>query len=486
MNSASSIQKLDTARPDTHGKALRINLDHRRYGTFAEIGAGQEVVRWFFRVGGAAGTVAKSMSAYDMAVSDAIYGHADRYVSRQRMESMLDHEFKLNVERLAGNRSDTTSFFAFADTVSARNFAGTNDCHGWMGVRFQAYPRDQESQVIIHFRLMDPSNLLQQETIGIIGVNLLYAAFFLHHEPELFIQSLMDDLNSNRLEIDLIEFNGIAFRAVDNRVMSLSLVMNKLAKAAMFGPDGKVMLSSDILYKRPVLVERGSFRPVTHVNLDIFEAASRKFQAALPETERGQIVHVAEITMRNLMGGKDTGVPDVRDFLSRADAMGACGLNVLVSDFSEFYRLAAHLRRQTAKPIGLAMGTVTVPEIFDPSYYTNLEGGLLEALGRLLRGDMTLFIYPYLDRKTGRIMTVENLELPADAKPLFDYAVRNGRIVGLESLNSECLTIDSREVLAMIAAGNPKWEAMVPEPVVKLIRARGLFGCRAGRAVVPG
>jgi hypothetical protein len=478
MTSVSTIRKLDTARPDTHGKALRINLDSRRYGTFAEIGAGQEVVRWFFRVGGAAGTIAKSMSAYDMAVSDAIYGHASRYVSRERLEAMLDHEYKLNIERLSNDREDTTSFFAFADTVSARNFAGTNECHGWMGVRFQVYPRDAESQVIIHFRLMDPSNLLQQETIGIIGVNLLYAAFFLHHEPEQFIQSLMDDLNSSRIEIDLIEFTGIGFRAVDNRLMSLSLVRNKLSKAAMFGPNGKVLLSSDLLHKKPALVERGSFRPVTHVNLDIFQAATRRFRELLPEADRDNIVTVAEITMRNLMGGKDTGGPDVRDFLSRADAMGACGLNVLISDFSEFYRLAAHLRRQTTKPLALAMGTVTVPEIFDPSYYTNLDGGLLESLGRLLRGDMTLFLYPYLNRRTGQVMTVETVELPADTKPLYDFAVRNGRILGLESLNSEFLKIDSREVLTMIASGNDLWEKMVPDPVVKLIRDRGLFGCK--------
>lgn len=479
MTTLSVIRKLDTARPDTHGKALRINLDMRRYGTFAEIGAGQEVVRWFFRVGGAAGTVAKSMSAYDMAVSDAVYGHADRYVSRQRVESMLDHEYKLNLERLAVNRSDTTTFFAFADSVSARNYSGTNECHGWMGVRFQVYPRDQESQVIIHFRLLDPSNVLQQETIGIIGVNLLYAAFFLHHEPEQFIQSLMDDLNSNRVEIDLIEFTGIGFRAVDNRVMSLSLVRNGLAKAAMFGPDGKVLLSSDLLYKKPVLVERGSFRPVTHVNLDIFEAATRKFEQQLPAEDNGKIVKVAEITMRNLMGGNEKGAPDIRDFLGRADAMGACGLNVLISDFSEFYRLAAHLRRQTTKSIGLAMGTVTVPEIFDPGYYSTLEGGLLEALGRLLSGNVTLFVYPYLNRKTGEVLTVENLDLPADTKPLYDYAVRNGRIVGLECVKPECLTIDSREVLASIAAGDGKWETMVPEPVVKLIRDRRLFGLKA-------
>jgi len=465
-------------RPDTHGKALRINLDNRRYGTFAEIGAGQEVVRWFFQVGAAAGTIAKSMSAYDMAVSDAIYGEADRYVSRTRLESMLDHEYTLNIERLSRNRGDTTSFFAFADTVSARNFMGTNDCHGWMGVRFQMYPRDSDTQIIIHFRLMDPSNLLQQEAIGIVGVNLLYGAFFLSHEPELLIASLMDELNSSRIEIDMVEFKGIGFRAVDNRLISLSLVQRGLSKAAMFGPDGKVLLPSELFYKRAVLVQRGSFRPVTHVNLDILHTATQKFQEILPPEDGSTIVNVAEITMHNLMGGKETGTPDIRDFLSRADVLSASGLYVLVSDYSEFYRVATYLRRQTVKPIGLAMGTVTLPEIFDPTYYSNLEGGLLEALGRLFRGEVWLFVYPFINRTTGELMTVANLDLPPDRMPLYEYAVRAGRIVQLENYNPDCLKIDSRQVLKLIASGDASWETMVPEGVVKLIRARGLFGCR--------
>jgi hypothetical protein len=462
---------------DTHGKALRINVDSRRYGTFAEIGAGQEVVRWFFQVGGAAGTIAKSMSAYDMTVSDAIYGEAHRYVSRQRLESMLDHEYSLNLQRLSAVRGDTNAFFAFADTVSARNFLGTNDCHGWMGVRFQVYPRDQESQIIIHFRLMDTSNVLQQEAIGIIGVNLLYGAFLLHHEPELLIESLMDELNPSRIEIDMIEFSGIGFRAVDNRLMSLLLVRHKLSKAAMFGPDGKVLLPSELFHKKSVLVERGSFRPVTHVNLDILRAASAKFQELLPEGH-DHPVKVAEITMKNLMGEKETGTPDVRDFLSRAEVLAASGLNVLVSDYWEFFKLAGYLRRQTVKPVGLAMGTVTLPEIFDPKYYTDLDGGLLESLGRLFRGELTLFVYPFLNRKTGELMTVDNLELPPDRKPLYDFAVRAGRIVGLTNHNSDCLAIDSRDVLRMIAAGDEAWESMVPEPVVQLIRERRLFNCK--------
>src|SRR5580704_18108709 len=224
----------------TREKALRINLDPKRYGTFAEIGAGQEVARWFFRVGAAAGSISKSISAYDMAVSDAIYGRCKRYVSRERLQSMLDHEHGLNLERLRPSRGDSTAFFAFADTVAARNFQGTNECHGWMGVKYQAHPRDADSQIILHVRMLDRENGLQQEALGIVGVNLLYAAFFLHHKPELMVESLLDNLSTQRIEIDMIEFAGIEFRHVDNRVMSLKLVQLGLTGAAMFGPSGEV------------------------------------------------------------------------------------------------------------------------------------------------------------------------------------------------------------------------------------------------------
>jgi hypothetical protein len=465
---------LENNRPDTHGKALRINLDQRRYGTFAEIGAGQEVVRWFFRVGGAAGTVAKSMSAYDMTVSDAIYGQASRYVSRDRLESMLTHEHQLNLERLSDARGDSTAFFSFANTVSARNFQGTNDCHGWLGVRFQVYPRDQDSQIIIHIRLLDPSNVQQQEAIGIVGVNLLYGAFFLNHEPDQLLESLMDGLDPSRIEIDMIEFSGIGFRAIDNRLMSLNLVQKGLSKAAMFGPDGKVLLPAEVFYKRPVLVERGSFRPVTNVNLDILRAAQEKFCSKLDNEDCERMVNVAEITMRNLTA--ERAAPDTRDFLSRADVLSAAGMSVLVSDFSEFYRLAGYLRSLTSKRVGIALGAVTIPEIFNSKYYSDLNGGLLEAIGRLFRNDLTLFVYPYTDRKTSQLLTVENLELPGESKPLFDYAVRAERIVGLDNYQPDCLAIDSRDVLKRISNGDPTWEQMVPPKVVKLIKDRHLFG----------
>jgi hypothetical protein len=463
-------------RPDTHGKALRVNLDQRRYGTFAEIGAGQEVVRWFFRVGGAAGTVAKSMSAYDMTVSDAIYGQSDRYVSRGRLEAMLNHEHSLNLDRLANVRGDTTSFFSFADTVSARNFQGTNECHGWMGVRFQAYPRDQDSQIIIHFRLLDPTNVLQQEAIGILGVNLLYGAFFLHHEPDELVESLHDHLGASRVEVDMIELTGIAFRAIDNRLMSLNLVQKGLSQAAMFGPDGKVRLPSDVFYKRPVLVERGSFRPVTNVNLDIIRAAKEAFTERLKPEERDKVVCIAELTMRNLKG--DAEECDTRDFLARADVLASAGLTVLVSDYFEFYRLAGYLRGLTNKPMAIGLGAVTIPQLFDHAYYTKLEGGLLESIGRLFRGDMTLFVYPYCDKTSGEMKTVESITLPPDTQPLYDYVVRAGKIVPLTNHDPACLPIDSRDVLKKIASGDAAWEGMVPAQVVQVIKDRNLFGYR--------
>src|ERR1700722_19812154 len=292
----------DDERPrlNTNQKALKINLDPLRYGTFAEIGAGQEVARWFFKVGGAAGTISKSMSAYDMAVSDAVYGRCKRYVSRERLQSMLDHEYRLNLERLSSSRGGSTAFFAFADTVAARNYLGTNECHGWLGVKFQTHPLDGDNQILIHVRMLDRENSLQQEALGIVGVNLLYATFFLHHKPHLMLESLLDNLSTERIEIDMVEFSGIEFRHVDNRVMSLKLVQLGLSGAAIFGPPGEVLQPSELLRKHPILVERGSFRPVTKVNMDMVRCAHQRFVAE-PEVKDKEVVQLMEITMRNLL-----------------------------------------------------------------------------------------------------------------------------------------------------------------------------------------
>jgi hypothetical protein len=460
---------------DTHRKALAINLDARRYGTFAEIGAGQEVVRWFFRVGGAAGTIAKSISAYDMAVSDAIYGHTERYVARKRLQSMLDHEHELNLQRLREARGDTTAFFAFSDTVSARNFKGTNDCHGWIGVKFQAHPRDQDSQIIIHVRMLDTENHLQQEALGIVGVNLLYGAFFMHHDPDRLVESLLHNLTTDRIEIDMIEFSGIEFRHVDNRVMSLKLVQLGLSGAAMFGAHGEVLQPSEVLHHHPVLVERGSFRPVTHVNIDMLNSAQQAFTKSLLPTE-GEVVQLLEITMRNLMA---SGEIDYRDFLARADMMAATGKVVLISDYFEYYRLAAYLRRHTSQHIGITMGAGSVLELFDEKYYAHLDGGILESFGRLFKNDLKIFVYPMLHPSTGELITIDNLHIAPDLEKLFGHLVGRKCIVQLENFDRSLLHIFSRDALKRIKAGDPTWQDMVPPEIAEVIRKRGLFGYHA-------
>jgi len=458
----------------TNQKALKINLDPMFYGTFAEIGAGQEVARWFFKVGAAAGTISKSISAYDMAVSDAIYGKCKRYVSRERLQGMLDYEHTLNLERLQSSRRESTAFFAFANTVAARNYQGTNECHGWMGVKFQAHPRDEDSQIIIHVRMLDRENDLQQEVLGIVGVNLLYAAFFLHHRPEQILESLVDNLTTQRIEIDMIEFSGIEFRHVDNRVMSLKLVQLGLSGAAMFGPKGEVLQPSEILRKRPILVERGSFRPVTKVNIDMIRSAHERF-ASEPEVEPGQVVELMEITMKNLLAA---GKIDLNDFLARADVLAAAGKTVLISDYFEYYRLAAYLTRYTTQPIAVTMGAASLQELFMEQYYSGLEGGILEAFGKLFTKDLRIYVYPLKDPTTGELVTVQSMQMPADLQSLYRYLVERGRIKQLDNFDESVLHIFSRDVLRRIKEHDRSWEAMVPAEIAQLIKDRRYFGYR--------
>ena len=457
-----------------HQKALKINLDPLFYGTFAEIGAGQEVARWFFKVGAAAGTISKSISAYDMAVSDAIYGHCKRYVSRERLQGMLDYEHRLNLERLQSSRRDSTAFFAFANTVAARNYQGTNECHGWMGVKFQAHPRDEDSQIIIHVRMLDRENDLQQETLGIVGVNLLFGAFFLFHKPQVLLESLLDNLTTERIEIDMVEFSGIEFRRVDNRVMSLKLVQLGLSGAAMFGPTGEVLQPSEVLRKRPILVERGSFRPVTKVNIDMIDCAHERF-AAEPEVEHGQIVELMEITMRNLLAG---GKIDLNDFLARADVLAAVGKTVLISDYFEYYRLAAYLTRYTSQPIAVTMGIASLQDLFKEEYYASLEGGILEAFGKLFTKDLRIYVYPLRDQATGALSTVESLKMPGDLQNLYCHLVDRGRIKQLDNFDESVLHIFSRDVLRRIKEEDPSWEGMVPPAIAEMIKHRRFFGYR--------
>jgi hypothetical protein len=457
-----------------HEKAVQINLDRRFYGTFAEIGAGQEVARWFFVVGGASGTLAKTISAYDMAFSDAIYGKGERYVSQVRLQNMLDYEFALLIERLNEKRGKDTSFFVFADTVSARNYFGTNECHGWMGVKFQMQPQAHSSEIIIHVNMLDKENLQQQEALGVIGVNLIYGAFYLHTDPVKLIASLLDGLSTARIEVDMIKFIGPYFRNIDNRLMSLQLVEQGLSNAALIGANGDVLQPSEVLHKKPILVERGSFRPVTNVNLDMLDGARQQFLRDA-EVKEEDTVELMEITMRNLLS---TGSIDHSDFLARADVINAVGKMVLISNYAEYYKLAAYLQRYTKQRIGLVLGIPNLKELFDVKYYDTLEGGILESFGRLFKNDLKLYVYPFYDVSLGLLVTAKDVEVPDHLRHLFSHLTENGYVEAIENFHREYLGIFSRGILAKIREHDAGWETMVPAEVATVIKDRKFFGYR--------
>lgn len=450
----------------THQKALQINLDAARYGTFAEIGAGQEVGRWFFHVGGAAGTVAKTISAYDMAVSDAIYGACDRYVSRHRLRAMLDYEYALLLERLGDKRSAPTTFFVFANTIAARSFTRHAEGHGWMGIRFQHVPRATPSEIIIHVRMLDAENAREQEAIGILGVNLIHGAFYQRDEPATLIATLLDNLTRERIEVDMIRCSGPGFAAVDNRLLSLQLVEQRFTEAALFTAAGDVVQPAELLYHQPILIERGSFRPITNLTQAIFLSAQARF------TGDASPVAVLEMTLRQLQTGDCI---DHADFLARVDVLGALGHPVMISNYLRYHRLIPFLRRLTPQPIGFAMGLRNLRDLFNEQYYTDLPGGILQALGELFQGETKLYVCPALDPATGQIVNPQEFQAPAPLRHLYAHLLANQRIETI-AVDEPLLGLYARTVLAQIQRGDPAWEQAVPTPVANLIKQRHYFG----------
>ena len=452
---------------NTHDKALRINLDTGKYGTFAEIGAGQEVGRWFFRVGGAAGTVAKTISAYDMAVSDAIYGPCTRYVSRQRLVAMFDHEYPLLLERLNAKRGDTSTFFVYANTMAARSFSRQDEGHGWMGVRFQHQPHAEPSEIILHVRMLDSENPREQEAIGVLGVNLIYGAFFHRENPATLIASLLDDLTHERIEVDVIRFSGPGFAGVDDRLISLQLVEQKFTEAVMFTAAGEVVQPLDFLYKKTVLIERGSFRPITNLTEAILASAQKQFASDEPP------VVLMEMTLRQLQTGDHI---DHVDFLARVDTLRALGHTVMISNYLRYHRLVPFLRRLTSKRIGFAMGLRNIRDLNDEQFYTDVPGGILQAMGELFQGDVKLYVCPALE--AGQPVRPEDYQVPPHLRHLYAHLWDN-QLIETIPIDTALLTIYSSEVLAKIQSGDAAWEKLVPAPVVQVIKERKLFGYRA-------
>lgn len=457
-------------------KALEINLNPNIYGSFAEIGAGQETVRFFYRAGGASGTLAKAMSAYDKDFSDAIYGKEEdsRYVTEERLKKMLDHETDLMEERLNKETHKDKLFFTYANTVTTIDFTKTYKGHGWVGIRFQLDKNQDYNEIIFHVRFKENSAQLQQETLGVMGVNLIYGAYYYNDNPRRLLRSLYDGLDKDQVEIDMVNFSGPRFAYVDNRLMSLQLVRNGMTDAVIFGPQGKNFLPAALLYKKNIFALRGSFRPVTYVNMDMLESSLEMFMNQEGVQEDNTEI-LFEITLSNL---SSDGEIDERDFLDRADIIGNLGYNVIISNFSEYYKLVHYFTEFTKNTtqIGLGMGVNNLLEVFNADYYENLPGGIMEAFGKLFKKNVVVYLYPYLDRQENKLLTSENLRVSDNLKELYKFFKFNQRIRDVESFNPEYLDIYSRKILEQIGKGEIGWEENVPKKVADMIKDRGMLG----------
>ncbi len=460
----------------TSNKALRINLDENKYGTIAEIGAGQEVARHFFLAGAAAGTVAKTISAYDMQFSDAIYGVQDggRYVSQSRVKAMLEKEFNLVVDRVSETRSRASRFFAYAATVSAKSYNRDNECHAWCGVRIQTYPGAEPTDIIIHVRMKDNSAEQQQETLGIIGVNLIYAAYYYFENAKKIIDSLTDGLSPDRIEIDSIEFNGPYFEELDNRAINLHLIRSWKTRAIMFRPDGTVAVPANMLYKKNVLTIRGSFKPVTKLNVDMIEQGFEAFQKTHGVSEDNSIV-LAEISL-NDPKGNDLMVPE-EDLIHRVGLLNSLGYSVMISDYTRYFSLRAYFRQFTSLHIGIVLGMINVRQIFDADTYVGVEGGMLEGFGKLFPDNTKLFVYPELD-ESGELSEFTNLKVPDHLRFLYRHLLEMQFIFGINCSDKALLSIYSREILAQLPQGRGNWENSLPERIANQIIEESLFGFR--------
>ncbi|MGC6426101.1 MAG: TonB-dependent receptor [Akkermansiaceae bacterium] len=448
-------------------KALKLNLDHSIYGTFAEIGAGQEVANWFFRASASAGTVAKTISAYDMTISDTVYGKCQRYVSQDRLIRMLDYEYELLEKRLTQERGDRSKFFSFCNTVRARAYQDTGECHGWMGIRFQPKSGAPSGTIVLHVRLLEEENVDQMEALGILGVNLIWAAY--NHSKDLpsFVASLIDSLTPGRVEIDMLKFFGEPFKMVDNRLCALELVTQGHTPATVFLPDCEVVQAAEAFYKTPLLMLRGSFLPVTKLHLDMLAQSSEVFPpegAALAENAQ-PVREVCEVSLSNLL--RD-GEVDLVSFIDRVDALQALGKVVMISNCPEFHRVAAVLRIYTNQPIGLVLSIGLLNELFKEKWSENLAGGILESFGRLFKTGLTLLVYPWKNRANGELVTAETFRPPEHLQHLYRHFLENGMIRGVDCGDGELLEMTGRDILQAAHAG-AKWEKWVPEEAKDLV-----------------
>ncbi|HON18520.1 MAG TPA: hypothetical protein PK990_05045 [Salinivirgaceae bacterium] len=453
----------------TQNKALNINLTPHIYGTLSEIGGGQEVARHFFRAGGASGTIAKSISAYDKVYSDFLYrGKARRYVSKERLVQMLETEFNELVSLLSENRGENTCFFSFANTVETLNFKKDNEGHGWIGIQYQHAPGAECSRIVLHVKLKENHTNLQQNTLGILGINLIYATFFLNGYEEI-IDSLMDNLSPDQLEIDMLSFEGCRFQEIDNRLVSLLLVKKGLTPASVFDRNGQIQQPGDLLYKKNVLLLRGSFRPPTYVHFDMLKTGFALMRKELNANKENSII-LCEITLNNLLKSQDF---NEKDYLDRVDLLNSMGQNVLISNFQQFHQVSQYICSTKINSLRLVLGANILQKVFDETYYKNLRGEILEAMGRLFSNKVKLYVYPFI--QNNRLIQSQNLDFPSNLKHLYQYLIDQQLIIDIIGAKQSILTIRSEEALRLMREDNPEWKVMVPVFIQRKIEGQSLF-----------
>lgn len=467
MNQSFNIQT-------TESKALQLNLSQKYYGTFAEIGGGQEVARFFFRAGAASGTIAKTISAYDKIFSDKLYSknNQEKYVSENRLIKMVDTEYKDLLQNLDNSQFNNKLFFAFANTVEILNYNKTNNGHGWLGIKFQVFHDSQPNTVILHANFKENESNLQQFTLGVLGVNLIHSCLCFYNNPKEILNNLLDNLSTDRVEINMISMTGPQFQSVDNRLLSLQLVKNKMTEATIFDRYGKVHHPADFLYKKNLLLLRGSFRPITYIGFDMLKSSFGFFKKT-NNFELSNTIQLCEITLSNLL---QEGKLNEEDFLARVDLINGMGQNVMISNFQEFYKLSNYLAQFNIKNIKLIIGANILCKLMQKAWYLNFKGGILKALGMLLPENTQIYVYPFYDSKTNSYINTSNIDIEEDINYLYKHLIFNKKIIDLPNFNKKIKKYSSREVLELIKNSDPQWEVMVPKYISKNIKSKNLFG----------
>ena len=456
----------------TKEKSVHININSAYYGAIAEIGGGQETARHLFQAGGASNTVAKSISAYDKLFSDHFYnqGTPSRYVAEERVKKMVDYEYDELIQIL--DKKNSKKFFAFANTVETLNFSKTNQGNGWLGIAVEGTDRYKPNKILIHVKLHENDTLLQQYTLGALGINLIHDGLFQWEDPRKILLSLLDNLDTDRVEVDYVYVEGPDMQWCDNRLLNLMLVNNNMTPAIMFDQSGKVQQPSDMLYKKNVLLMRGYFRPINNLGIEFLEDSLSIFKRD-ENYKPDNTIAFCEISLKYLMQNENL---NEKDFLHRVDLLNMVGQNVMVSNFSRYFKLVDYFAHFKLIKLRIVVGLPTFDKIMDSSNYPDLRGGLLEAMGTLFQENVKMYLYPYTDMNTGEVIYPEDNHFSNENKLLWQYLISIRKILILKGIPSNHLQVTSAYITSLIENGDEQLINFVPEKVFNHIRDNKLFG----------